>query len=195
MTDVTTFECRSIAHINVWLYMHAHRIARYRIYLFIWKSICFRPWHSWTIGSRILYTQPWTSHQIRKIAGYACAENSGNVFPATDLKENRYLDIQAYITARKWPLSDLSDDGYARAVMHVGIANPRWRGKRSLHSRRMRNPQFFSASDKSLIVMIIVPFITFLKPPCQDLIFLTCTQNWNRVTFGQSAISRRRYAK
>ena len=30
----------------------------------------------------------------------------------------------------------------ARAVMHVGIANPRWRGKRSRHSRRMRNPQF-----------------------------------------------------
>ena len=30
----------------------------------------------------------------------------------------------------------------ARAVMHVGIANPRWRGKRSGHSRRMRNPPF-----------------------------------------------------
>ena len=31
---------------------------------------------------------------------------------------------------------------HARAVMHVEIANPRWRGKRSRHSRRMRNPQF-----------------------------------------------------
>ena len=31
---------------------------------------------------------------------------------------------------------------HARAVMHVGIANPRWQGKRSRHSRRMRNPQF-----------------------------------------------------
>ena len=130
------------SHISTSDYMHAHRIARYRIYLFIWKSIYFRPWHSWTIGSWILYTQPWASHQIRKIAGYACAENAVNVFPATDLKENRYLAIQAYITARKWPLSDLSDDGHARAVMHVGIANPRWRGKRSLHSRRMRNLQF-----------------------------------------------------
>ena len=28
------------------------------------------------------------------------------------------------------------------AVMHVGIAKPRWRGKRYRHSRRMRNPQF-----------------------------------------------------
>ena len=27
-------------------------------------------------------------------------------------------------------------------VMHAGIANPRWRGKRSRHSRRMRNPPF-----------------------------------------------------
>ena len=35
----------------------------------------------------------------------------------------------------------------ARAVMHVGIANPRWRGKRSRHSRRIRNPQFY-VSDK-----------------------------------------------
>ena len=30
----------------------------------------------------------------------------------------------------------------ARAVMDVGIANPRWRGNRSWHSRRMRNTQF-----------------------------------------------------
>ena len=31
----------------------------------------------------------------------------------------------------------------ACAVMHVGIANPRWWGKLSRHSRRMRNPQFY----------------------------------------------------
>ena len=31
----------------------------------------------------------------------------------------------------------------ARAGMYVGIANPWWRGKRSRHSRRMRNPQFY----------------------------------------------------
>ena len=32
---------------------------------------------------------------------------------------------------------------HARALMHGGIANPRWRGKLSRHSRRMRNPQFY----------------------------------------------------
>ena len=31
---------------------------------------------------------------------------------------------------------------HARVAMHVGIANLRWREKRSRHSRRMRNPQF-----------------------------------------------------
>ena len=31
---------------------------------------------------------------------------------------------------------------HVRVVMHVGIANQRWRGKRSRHSRRMHNPQF-----------------------------------------------------
>ena len=36
---------------------------------------------------------------------------------------------------------------HARAVMHVGIANPRCRGKRSRHSRRRGNPQFY-VSDK-----------------------------------------------
>ena len=30
----------------------------------------------------------------------------------------------------------------ARAVMHVRIAKPRWRGKHSRHSRRVRNPKF-----------------------------------------------------
>ena len=36
-------------------------------------------------------------------------------------------------------------------VMLVGIANPRWLGKRSRHSRRMRNPHFY-VSDKRPIL-------------------------------------------
>ena len=42
---------------------------------------------------------------------------------------------------------------HARAVMHVGIANPRWRGKRSRHSRRMRNPQFYLFGKRPIIVV------------------------------------------
>ena len=48
---------------------------------------------------------PRASYQIRKNAGRSCAGNSGNVFPATDLKGNRELAIVAYITARSWPPS------------------------------------------------------------------------------------------
>ena len=40
---------------------------------------------------------------------------------------------------------------HVRAMMHVGIANPRWRGKRSRHSRRMRNPQFFVSGKRSTV--------------------------------------------
>ena len=38
----------------------------------------------------------------------------------------------------------------ARAVMHVGIANLWRRGKRSRHSRRMRNPQFYVSGKRPI---------------------------------------------
>ena len=60
--------------------------------------------------------------------------------------------------ARTWPLTDkksmgfLSDSNRARAVMHAGIAEPRWRGKRSRHSQRMRNPQFYGSGKRPMLV-------------------------------------------
>ena len=39
---------------------------------------------------------------------------------------------------------------HACAVMHVEIANPRWRGTRSRHFRRMPNPQFY-VSGKTIV--------------------------------------------
>ena len=59
----------------------------------------------------------WASYQIRNISGCACTGNAGNVPPLRILQRK--------------PL--VSDPG-----MHVGIAYPRWWGKRSRHSRRMR---------------------------------------------------------
>ena len=41
------------------------------------------------------------------------------------------------------PLVNDPEMHQARAVMHVGIGNPRWQGKRSRHSRRMHNPHFY----------------------------------------------------
>ena len=62
---------------------------------------------------------PWASCQIRNIAGCACAGNAGNVFPAPTSKETACY--------RSRHASRHVCD--ARAVMHVGIANPRWPGK------------------------------------------------------------------
>ena len=75
----------------------------------------------------------WASCQIRKIAGCACAGNAGNAFsPPPTSKE----------TASKRSRHASRHVRHARAVMHVGIAYPRWRGKRSRHSRRMRTRNY-----------------------------------------------------
>ena len=42
----------------------------------------------------------------------------------------------------------------ARAVMHVGIANPRWQGKRSRHSRRML--QFYVSGKRPMVIMMML---------------------------------------
>ena len=44
----------------------------------------------------------------------------------------------------------------ARAVMHVGIAKLQRRGKRSRHSRRMRNPKFYVSGKRPIGVKNIV---------------------------------------
>ena len=78
---------------------------------------------------------------MRKTACCACAGNAGNVYPTTDFKGKRKLAI------------------LARAMVHVGIAKPRWRGNRSRHSRRMgkplsyvfgKRPMAMSVGEKSL---------------------------------------------
>ena len=117
-----------------------------------WFNITPDPWYSWPVATylrcsnllrirgenvrgswlRALSTKEpclGASYQIRKIAGCACAGNAGNVSPRRRLQ--------------KKPL--VSDPGMHHgtcAVMHVGIAYPRWRGKRSRHSRRMRTRNF-----------------------------------------------------
>ena len=71
-------------------------------------------WVSTSLLSITLPPLTWASYQIRKIVDCACAGNAGNVFPCRRLERKQ---LTAGITAR--------------AVMHVGIAYPRWRGKRS----------------------------------------------------------------
>ena len=100
------------------------------------------------------YTQnnaPWASCQKRKLAGCACSGNAGNVCPATDSKGNRKLSILACITARAW-----------RTCRNpCREPKPRWRGKRSRPSWRMRNPKFYVSGkrpmgDLTLYILIIL---------------------------------------
>ena len=37
--------------------------------------------------------------------------------------------------------------------MHVGMANPRWRGKHFQHSRRMRNPKFYVSGKRPMSLL------------------------------------------
>ena len=64
----------------------------------------------------------WTSYQIRKITGCACARNAENVFPATNFKGNRKIAIPACITARAW--STCRDACRDRLPMVVGKTFP-----------------------------------------------------------------------
>ena len=44
-----------------------------------------------------------------------------------------------------------TDRGHAHAVMHARIANSKlWQGKRSRHSRRMRNSQFYVSGKRPM---------------------------------------------
>ena len=52
---------------------------------------------------------------------------------------------------------------YARAVMHVGIANPGRRGKRSRHSRRMRDPQCYVSGKRPMSRMCWLWDRTFVQ--------------------------------
>ena len=51
----------------------------------------------------------------------------------------------------------------ARAIMHVGIDNPRCRGKRPRHSRCMRNQQFCVSGKRPMEVQANV--VTFIMVP------------------------------
>ena len=42
--------------------------------------------------------------------------------------------------------------------MHIGIANPRWRGKRSRHSRRMHNSHFYVTGKRPMDIRKCVNF-------------------------------------
>ena len=78
----------------------------------------------------------WTSFQIRKTAGTFSPQPTSK-----DTTNQRSRHAPQHVRE-------------ARAVMHIGIANPRWRGKRSRYSRLVRKPQFH-LSGKRLVRCLV----------------------------------------
>ena len=69
---------------------------------------------------------------------------------------------------------------HARAVMHVGIANPRCPGKRSQHSRRMHNPQFYVPGKRPIGPADSLTLLsTKISPGMLMTKFGSCTYTWS----------------
>ena len=77
-----------------------------------------------------------------------------------------------------WNICDLARD--ARAVMYVGIANTLRRGKRSRHSRRMRNLQLY-VSGKGAMQQWIKWRVMYISSSCfEDFLCLLQIYMWLR---------------
>ena len=87
----------------------------------------------------IIWTK-WASYQTYKIA--ACAENAGNVFPAT--VGWRYRHQGTCVTHVPWCMLGLLASGF--------LWN-QWRRKHSQHSQRMCNPQFYVSGTRPMTLM------------------------------------------
>ena len=81
----------------------------------------------------------WTSCQIRKNVGCTCAGNAGNVFPAPRVSDPD-MHHGTCVTHVSWFMSGSLSSGFLWT----------WWGKRSRHSRRMRNPQFYASGKRPM---------------------------------------------
>ena len=89
--------------------------------------------HITKVADSPVESHPWASYQTRNCELRVRREWRER-FPCHWLQRNRLVSDPARHASRHVR--------HPRAVMHIGIANPRWLGKRSRHSRCMRNPQF-----------------------------------------------------
>ena len=82
----------------------------------------------------------WASRQICKIRGCACAGNAWKGFPPQIVSE---LDMHhgTCMTHMPWCMPGSLTGGFLLS---------RWRGKRSLHPRCMRNPQYYVSGKRPM---------------------------------------------
>ena len=103
----------------------------------------------------------WWRHEMETFSALLaiCAGNSpvSGEFPAQrpvarsfdiffDLRLNQRLSKQSW----GWWFETLSRPLWRHCNMHVGITDPRWRGKRSRHSRCMGNPRFYVSGKRPM---------------------------------------------
>ena len=86
----------------------------------------------------------WASCQIRKIAGCACTGNARNDFPASGVS-NPDMHHSTCIPHVPWCIPE---------SLTSGVLWSRWWGKRSRHSQRMRNPQFYVSGKTPMWYMM-----------------------------------------
>ena len=75
-----------------------------------------------------------------RIVCCACAGNAGIVFPPPRVSDPE-MHHGTYVTHVPWCIPGLLTSGFLWS---------RWRGKRSRHSRRMRNPQFYVSGKRPM---------------------------------------------
>ena len=121
--------------LDSWLFFYQEHFCCWRSPNYCWPSMIMSPpqmeaHHFWVGPKGLLPDTQNCGLRMRR-------GNAGNVFPPPTSKETTsWLSRHASRHVR-----------HDRGVMHVGIANPRWRGTRS---RRMRNPQFYVSGKRRI---------------------------------------------
>ena len=95
------------------------------------------PYSPKTCRTGLMSTQ-WASYQLRKIAGCACAGNAGNVYPPPRISDPD-MHHGTCVTHVPWCMPGSLTRGFYWSW---------WWGKRSRHSRRMHNPQFYISGKR-----------------------------------------------
>ena len=81
----------------------------------------------------------WASHQKHKITGCPCAENVGNVSPSPRVSDPD-MHYGTCVTRVPWCMPGSLTSSFLWS---------QWQGKRSRHSQRMHNPQFYVSGKRS----------------------------------------------
>ena len=110
--------------------------------------ICFRfQWH-----------RSWASCQIRKKMRLAHAPGMPGTFSPTPRVSDPDIHNGTCVTHVPWCMSGSLTSGFLWS---------RWRGNRSRHSRRMRNPQFYVFGKRPMVVLLAIKRFT-IDTRCDD---------------------------